>query len=140
MRGNKGLAPSRRKPIQDIAVTSNQWQTNPKQQLFLQNYFDPTSNTFGNVFRSAVNAGYRESYARSLTRQSNKNMWLSEYLDNNVLQPEHITAGITNIALNGIRDSDRLKALQLLAQLKGMIVDKSVTAHVNIEQVISDLK
>lgn len=140
MKGNKGLIPSKRLVGNDLATTSNQWQSNPKQQLFLKNYFDPSSTTFGNVFRSAINAGYSESYSRTLTRRSNKNMWLTDYLNQNTLLPEHITAGITSIALNGVRDSDKLKAYKLLAELKGLLIDKSITAHVNLEQVINDLK
>lgn len=141
MTGNTGLQPSRRKQSHDIVTTSNQWQSNPKQQAFLENYFEPSSSSFGNIFQSAVRAGYKESYARTLTRRSNKNMWLSEYLSKNTLLPEHITAGITSIALSPqARPSERLKAYELLAKLQGMLVDKSITAHVNLEQAINDLK
>ena len=140
MKTNKGKTPAKRKLINDFAVTSNQWQSNPKQQIFLSNYFDPTSNTFGNVFQSAINAGYRESYARTLTRQSNKNMWISEYLSNSTLLPEHIISGITNVATTAIRDSDKLKALELLGKIQGMFIDKSITATVNIESLINKLK
>lgn len=140
MKGNKGLLPSKRKLSNDIVAVSNQWQKNPKQELFLKNYFDPRSNTFGNVFQSAINAGYKESYARTLTRRSNKNMWLSEYVSNTQLGPEHITQGIQDIATNGVRDSDRLNAYKLLAQLQGLLVDKSITAHVSIEQALNELK
>lgn len=141
MRGNKGLAPSRRKQSQDIVVTSNQWQTNPMQQLFLSNYFDPASKTFGNVFQSAIKAGYKESYARTLTRKSNKNMWIAEYLSKNTLLPEHIAAGITQLALDvHNRPSDRLKAYELLGKLQGLFIDKSITATLNIEQLLSNLK
>lgn len=141
MRGNKGLMPSRRKVGNDFAITSNQWQSNPKQQLFLHNYFDPTSKTFGNVFQSAITAGYKESYARTLTRRSNKNMWLSEYARNTQLEPEHILAGITNIATDSnSKPSEQLKAYELLAKFKGMIIDRSASVTVNIETALNDLK
>lgn len=140
MKGNTGLAPARRKQIHDVAVSSNQWQSNPKQQLFLENYFDPQSKTFGNVFQSALTAGYKESYARTLTRQSNKNIWLVEYLNKNVLQAEHITAGITSIATDPhSKPSERLKAYELLAKLQGMLVDRSANVSVNIEAALNDL-
>ena len=140
MKGNTGLAPHRRKVGNDFTVTSNQWQSNPKQQLFLYKYFEPTSQTFGNVFRSALAAGYKEGYARTLTSKANKNMWLHEYARMTQLQPEHILAGITNIATSTITNqSDRLKAYALLAKLNGMIVDKSANVSVNIEAALSDL-
>ncbi len=141
MKGNKGLKPSRRKQIQDVAITSNQWQTSPKQQLFLSKYFDPASNTYGNVYQSAMTAGYSESYARNLTRKEHKNMWIMEYLDKQDFKPEHITAGITNIATSPLsRQSDKLKAYELLAKLNGMLVDRTLVGHVNIEQAIANLK
>lgn len=140
MRGNTGLAPSRRRVGNDVAVVSNQWQSNPKQQKFLKNYFDPASSTFGNVFQSAINAGYKESYARTLTRRSNKNMWLSEYVGNTQFTPEHIIAGITSIATSPhSRQSDKLKAYELMAKLQGMIIDRSASLSVNIETALSDL-
>lgn len=140
MKSNKGKTPAKRRQEQDFAVTSNQWQSNPKQQLFLYNYFDPSSITFGNVYQSALSAGYKESYARTLTRQKDKNMWLYEFLNNASLTPEHITQGISKLATTAIRDSDRLKAYELLGKLNGMFVDRSITATVNIEKLLKDLK
>lgn len=140
MRGNKGLAPHRRKVGNDLAVTSNQWQSNPKQLLFFQHYFEPASKTFGNVFQSAVKAGYSETYARTLSRQKGKALWLSEYARNTQFTPEHILAGITNIATSEYsRQSDKLKAYELLAKLSGMIVDRSANVSVNIEAALNDL-
>lgn len=140
MTGNKGLAPTRRQAGNDVATVSNQWQSNPKQQLFLYNYFDPTSNSFGNIFQSAINAGYKESYARNLVRKNSKNMWLSEYVGNTQFTPEHIIAGITSIATSPqSRQSDKLKAYELMAKLQGMIIDRSATLSVNIEAALNQL-
>lgn len=133
--------PSRRKVGNDVAVVSNQWQSNPKQQLFFKNYFDPQSKTFGNVFQSAIESGYSESYARTLSRQKNKAMWLSEYARVTQFTPEHILAGITSIATSPqSRQSDKLKAYELLAKLSGMIIDRSANISVNIETALADLK
>lgn len=140
MKGNTGLIPSKRKVGNDVATVSNQWQSNPKQQLFLYNYFEPTSKTFGNVFQSAISAGYKESYARTLTRRNNKNMWLTEYARSTQLQPEHITAGITSIATDqNAKPSERLKGYELLAKLQGMLIDRSATLSVNIEAALNEL-
>src|SRR5688572_9541063 len=104
MKGNTGKKPSRRIVVHDVDAVSNQWQSNPKQELFLNNYFDPGSQTFGNIFKSALKAGYKESYARNLVRHKSKNMWLEEFVRNTKLEPEHITQGIQEIATSGVRD------------------------------------
>lgn len=141
MKGNTGRAVKRRTQRQELDATSNQWQSNPKQQRFLKNYFDPKSNTFGNVFQSAVSAGYKESYARTLTRQSNKNMWISDFMSKISLTPDHITQGISNIAIDhNNRTSDRLKGYELLGKMQGLFIDKQINATVNLEQAINDLK
>lgn len=52
---------------------------NPQQLLFLKNYDDPKSPYFGNAFKSAVAAGYREEYAKNILSQNLT--WLSENLE-----------------------------------------------------------
>ena len=140
MRGNKGLTPSRRRAGQDVTVTANQWVSNPRQEAFLEAYHDPSSDTFGNVYRSAIKVGYSESYARQLTSPAVKNMWIHEYASKRDYTENHIKAGIPNIAQSAIRDSDKLKALELLAKLNGLLIDKKVTAHINIEEALRNLK
>lgn len=134
-----GLKPSKRKR-NELAKTSNQWVTNPRQDLFLEKYFDPMSRTFGNVYRSALEAGYSESYARNLTTKQKQGEWLLEYVDKTDLTPEHITAGIASIARTGIRQRDKLRAYELLAKLQGMLIDRSANVHFNIETALSQLK
>ncbi len=51
----------------------------PRQALFLSNYFDPKSDTFGNVSKSGIKAGYEESYALNIFVEMPK--WLSKYLE-----------------------------------------------------------
>ena len=141
MKGNTDLKPSKRTKSLDIRVTANQWQANPRQQKFLELYFDPMSKTYANIYRSAREAGYSESHSRTLTRSKNKNMWLKEYQSKTELTPEHILQGVQNIATQGnAKNSDRLRAYELLARLHGMLVDKSITATVNIQDIIKDLK
>lgn len=53
---------------------------NPKRRSFLAFYQDPKSETFGNVLRSALKAGYKQQYAENLT--SHKPNWLVENLGN----------------------------------------------------------
>ena len=94
--------------------------------------------TFGNAYKAALKAGYTEAYARTILNQGTA--WIREARSLRGLEPEHIIQGIQEIAVEGGQDRDKLKALELLAKMKGMMVDRSITAHVNIEQALGELK
>jgi hypothetical protein len=138
MSNKKGLA------VLDRGTTEkrpNQWTGNPKQLLFCAFYLDPKlPDTFGNAYQSALQAGYSDNYAKQITAPSISNKWITEYKRIALLQPEHITAGITDIALNAAKASDRLRAYELLAKLQGLLVDRQISATVNIEQALNSLK
>lgn len=125
-----------RKKVDGVA---NQWQSNPRQDEFLKYYYDRNSETFANAYQSAIRAGYSESYARVLTANSVKNLWL-KYNDKTNLTEEHIEGLIQQIAVNGFKESDQLRALELLAKLKGMLVERNATVNLNIESALQDLK
>jgi hypothetical protein len=119
----------------------NQWKGNPKQLMFCAFYLDPRqADTFGNAYQSAIAAGYSDNYARQITSPAINNLWINEYKRIALLSPEHITAGITNIAINAGKSSDKLRAYELLAKLQGLLVDKQIVGHVNIEQAVSELR
>lgn len=89
----------------------------PRQELFFQYFLDRESDTFSNVTRSAMKAGFEESYAKVLTDKMPK--WLSERVrdeeliqmaENNVkefLSPSEedkkVKADITKFVLKGLR-------------------------------------
>jgi phage terminase small subunit len=137
---SKAGLPATVRPVRDD-VAPNQWVGNPKQERFVRLYMDPTSETFGNAFQSAVQAGYKESYSRIIVSKQIGNQWVKQYHDLINLEPEHIVAAIQSEAMNksGNRGSERLKALEMLAKMKGMLVERSVVGHVNIEQAINEL-
>lgn len=54
----------------------------PRKSLAMKNYTDPTSETFGNVTRSMVKAGYEESYAKTI--HGRKPEWLTEVVQDTV--------------------------------------------------------
>lgn len=114
----------------------------PKKQAFLEGYYNPLSDTFGNKYKSALNAGYKESYARIIGNPSLGASWikLENYVGASNLSEEHVIKGIERVALRGQKDSDKVAALKLLAQLKGMLVEKSIVGHVNYEDLINDMK
>lgn len=135
----KGLKPLER---QLVDGHPNQWTANPKQETFIKHYIDPKSRTFGNTYQSALLAGYSDSYARKLSSKSIGNQWIGDYVNKVVLSPDHIVQGISNLAITSIRDSDKLRAYELLAKLQGLLVDKSTNTNLNInlEQLIDSLK
>lgn len=119
----------------------NQWTNNPKQIRFLTFWLLPSEReTFGNAYLSAIKAGYSEHYARQLTSPAVNNMWLREFQRLSDFTPEHIKQGIQELAIKSIRDSDKLKAYELLAKLQGMLIDRSASVHFNIETALSELK
>lgn len=62
---------------------ANQYQTDPRQTLFLTHYLDPKSDTFSNALQSGIKAGYTEEYSKSLTSQLPD--WLSESINDTEL-------------------------------------------------------
>lgn len=47
----------------------------PKQLKYIAAYEDPNSPTYCNAYKSAIHAGYSESYALSLTSKGQRNQW-----------------------------------------------------------------
>lgn len=57
-------------------MAGNQYQPDPRQQLFLAAYLDPKSETFSNAYRSALKAGYEDEYAKVILSKDLD--WLSD--------------------------------------------------------------
>lgn len=64
--------------------TKKTWiELNPQQELFLKNFLDPQSDTFGNYTQSGIKAGYSEDYSETISSQMPK--WLDEALEDSAL-------------------------------------------------------
>ena len=110
-------------------MAGNQYQPDPRQQLFLANYLNPKSETFSNAYQSAVKAGYSEEYASNILSQELD--WLSESLrdEDMVRKAENALSealGYVTVNEEGKVDSGvarvKLDATKLV--LKGMRKDK----------------
>lgn len=55
----------------------------PQQEVFLQAYLDPQSNTWGNALQSAIKAGYSQDYADNIMALMPK--WLENVLQDHTL-------------------------------------------------------
>jgi len=103
---------------------------NKKQKGFMYSFLTPKSKTFGNVYQSAIANGFSDNYARQMSAKSKGVEWIQElkalYTH---LEPEHIYLGMQQIALEGQHERDKLRALELMAKIKGMFVDRSEVQH-----------
>lgn len=95
-----------------------------KHRLFMDYYFNPAhKDTFGNTYQAAKRAGFKDSYARMLP--SLKPQWYTDLLaEMSTFEPEHIYRGFQDVAVNAAKDSDRLKALEMMGKAKGMFIDR----------------
>ena|SRR5688572_16305809 len=105
---------------------------NKRQLRFIDAYLKVESDTFGNAYQSAIKAGFSDSYARNITANARNTPWINEIkqlLAN--YEPEHIYLGIQQIATEGRQDRDKLRALELMAKIKGMFIERS-QSEVNV--------
>lgn len=113
----QGIKPKAR-PVRE--GTGNQYQATPRQQEFMShwlNYKNPK--TFGNAYRSALEAGYSESYAKQITANAIANQWIQEYKRKQDLTVQHLITLLQSIATGENIDSrsktdTQLKAIELL--------------------------
>lgn len=110
-------------------MAGNQYQPDPRQQLFLANYLDPKSETFSNAYQSAIKAGYSEEYAEVILSKDLD--WLSESVRDEDLVKKAENAlsealGYTTVGEGGRVDAGvaRIKLDASKLVLKGMRKEK----------------
>lgn len=148
MSKQQGLKPKDRK-LQTTAkgkLTANQWQNTPQQNFFMENWLEPSSETFGNAYGSAVKAKYSHSYAVQLASPAINNKWIQEYTKGTVMDSEHTKKALQDVYLNPKTYNNsrspadtRLKALELLAKVNQMIDNKGVTTNILVQPILSGL-
>ena len=77
-----------------------------RQALFLQYYLKPGTETFSNIYQSAVKAGYSKEYAESINSQVS---WLSESLGT-VTKDELVTKAKKNLGKLLDSQDERIQA------------------------------
>ena len=97
-----------------------------RQRKFIEHYFEPSSDSFGNAYQSALAAGYSEKSARIITGNARNLQWVKEAMKvySTQLEPEHIYLGLQSISLNSRADRDKLRALELMAKIRGMFIER----------------
>lgn len=105
---------------------------NKRQKDFIQNWCSVDSETFGNSYQSAIKAGFAPNTAKMITSNVKNLEWLEEakrYMAD--YSPFHVIAGFQNLASTAKQDRDKIQALDRLAKIKGMYVERSQT-EVNV--------
>lgn len=109
----------------------------PRQERFIDLYFNADSPTFGNCYQSALKAGYTVETAKNLTH--NRPKWLSEKLGQmHTIEPELLLLKLTNI----INDSseatqNKLRAIDMMMRHYRMFgVNSQTNVQINIESVL----
>ena len=131
--------PNTKKTKRSVAKVEYSIQKDPKKQDFLKRYYNPSSETYANAYASAIAAGYSENYSRQIVSIGSRWVKIGNYVDATNLTPEHIIKSAEKIALKpDAKDADKLKSLEFLAKTHGMLVDKKIVAHTNIEDWLNE--
>jgi hypothetical protein len=121
----QGLATKNRTQT-DKPKNANQWISDIRQDKFAQNWLDPSSETFANAYQSALKAGYSAAHAKQITSTAQSLEWVKEARSRlPSYKPEHIVKKLENLT-NASKDSDKIRALELLGKINGLFVDRSI--------------
>jgi hypothetical protein len=109
----------------------------PRQERFIDLYFDTGSFTFGNCYQSAVQAGYSPETARNLTH--NRPKWLSEKLGQmQTMEPELLLLKLATI-INDPSEStqNKLRAIDMMMKHYQMFGGPTLTnVQLSIESIL----
>ena len=124
-------------------VQANQWQATEQQLKWLEYYMDPkNTDTYGKPYHAAIKAGYSESYAKNMMSPSVALQWVQSA--KNIMRSmntEHIRNVLEEIALDRMeKASDRIAAAKLLGTDQGMFVQRTLNAHVGLEEALAELE
>lgn len=96
-----------------------------KQLKYIENFYDPRSDTFGNSYQSALKAGFGKVYSVQLASPARSVLWVQEAKKRLThFTPDHIYQSLQEVAINS-KGRDKLKALELMGKAKGMFIDRS---------------
>lgn len=111
----------------------------PRAKRFIAAYFGPAN-------RVGVEAARIAGYSSPNVRASQLRRRFSEvieyvelqFLESRCLSARQVREKISEIANNGVQESNRLKALELLARIQGQLSDK-LDLNINRNQLIKDI-
>lgn len=115
------------RPTSKVIKNSNQWVSDPRHDLFVEGWLLPTSPTFGNAYQSALKAGFSPHHSKQITSNVLSLEWVKEAKGRLTrYTPEHIVNKLQDL-VNANKDSDKIRALELLARINGLFIDRSIS-------------
>lgn len=111
---------------------SNQWVSDPRHDLFVTYWLLPdidgvTNPLFGNAYQSALKAGFSPNHSKNITTNVLSLEWVKEAKGRLArFNPEHIVKKL-ELLTNATKDSDKIRALELLARINGLFIDRSIS-------------
>lgn len=119
-----GVAVKERKQISER--NANQWVVTPKQMKFVEYWLDTKSPTYSNAYQSAIRAGYSTNHAKQITSNVLSLEWVKEAKRRlRYFTPDHTLQLLQDHAMNA-KDSDSLRALELIGKIQGLFIDRSI--------------
>ena len=91
-------------------------QLDPKQARFVQNYLDPMSPTYANIYQSGLSAGYSPSYSQSIMALNPK--WIQDLKDKVIPSEVEIIQGIKAETTYGLKEGEKNTAMSAQTRLK----------------------
>ena len=127
----QGLEPAKRTQLSN--KNANQWTITPKQIKFTELWLTPGSETFGNAYQSAVQAGFSVSTAIKISSNALGLEWVQAAKKRLItLEPSHTIKALEHMALHSKQDRDKIKALELVGKIQGLFVDRSIS-HIDVQ-------
>lgn len=114
---------------------------NIKQATFVKLYTDITSDTYGNATRSAIKAGYTVRSAQSVSSRLLSNVIVKAEIDRfkseSILTPEKIKELLSKLGSEAKRESDKIRAIEVLSKIIGLQRDTTnVVVQTNFQDVL----
>lgn len=100
----------------------------PRQALFLELYLDPNSDTFSNIYQSALKAGYSDGYAVNLKSKAN---WVTEN-NRTVTKDELVSQAKNNLRELLVSPDEKIRAdiTKFVAKTDSDFSEKSELTHI----------
>src|SRR3990167_8588507 len=111
--------PVKDRPVIENAKWSNQWIADPRQNAFIEYFFDNKSVTFSNAYQSALRAKYDDDYAKQITSR------MPQWLLDKVKEADMVSKAEKNLKkVLDIEDIDDVRVLHIQTDVSKFITER----------------
>lgn len=112
-----------------------------RQQTFVKWYTDSNGGTYGNAKQSAIKAGYSPRTAQVQSSQLLSNLIVKAEIEKfkreSILTPEKIKELLSKLGSEAKRESDKIRAIEVLSKIIGLQRDTTnVVVQTNFQDVL----